>query len=85
MQLDRLATVTVDELVEARYARYRAMGAFDVAIEPAVAPRVERPGLADRLRSLFEVGRITLGGAETAPLRPQAADDVDEPPLREEV
>ncbi len=85
LQLDRLATVPVDELLEARYARYRAMGAFDVAIEPAVAPRVERPGLADRLRSLFEVGRITLGGAETAPLRPQAADDVDEPPLREEV
>ena len=84
-QLDRLAAVPVEELLEARYARYRAMGAFTVAVEPVAAPRVERIGLADRIRTLFDVGRIALGGPETPPLRPQAADDVDEPPLREEV
>jgi acetyl-CoA carboxylase carboxyl transferase subunit alpha len=84
-QLDRLAAVPVDALLEARYARYRAMGAFAVAAEPVAVARVERPGLADRIRSLFDVGRINLGGPETPPLRPQAADDVDDPPLREEV
>jgi acetyl-CoA carboxylase carboxyl transferase subunit alpha len=84
-QLDRLAEVPVEDLLEARYARYRAMGAFTVAVEPAAAPRVERIGLADRIRTLFDAGRIALGGPETPPLRPQAADDVDEPPLREEV
>jgi acetyl-CoA carboxylase carboxyl transferase subunit alpha len=84
-QLDRLAVVPVEELLDARYARYRAMGAFTVAVEPVAAPRVERIGLADRIRTLFDVGRIALGGPETPPLRPQAADDVDEPPLREEV
>jgi acetyl-CoA carboxylase carboxyl transferase subunit alpha len=84
-QLDRLAGIPVELLVEARYARYRSMGAFTTAAEPVAAPRVERVGLTDRLRSLFDVGRITLGGLETPPLRPQAADDPDEPPLREEV
>ena len=43
-QLDRLAGMPVDALLEARYARYRAMGAFTVAVEPAAAPRVERAG-----------------------------------------
>jgi len=83
--LDRLATMPVDELLEARYARYRAMGAFTVAVEPVAAPRIERVGLADRIRSLIDAGRVALGGPETAPLRPQAADDADEPPLLEEV
>ncbi len=75
----------VEELLEARYARYRAMGAFTVAVEPVAAPRVERVGLADRIRSLIDAGRVALGGPETPPLRPQAADDADEPPLLEEV
>jgi acetyl-CoA carboxylase carboxyl transferase alpha subunit len=84
-QLDRLASEPVEALLEARYARYRAMGAFTVAAEPVAAPRVERIGLADRIRTLIDAGRIALGGPETPPLRPQAADDVDDPPLREEV
>jgi acetyl-CoA carboxylase carboxyl transferase subunit alpha len=84
-QLDRLAAVPVEELLEARYARYRAMGAFTVAVEPVAVPRVERVGLADRIRSLIDAGRVALGGPETPPLRPQAADDVDDPPLLEEV
>ena len=84
-QLDRLAGVPVDALLEARYTRYRAMGAFTVAVETAATPRSERAGLTDRIRSLFDVGRIALGGPEVPPLRPQAADDIDEPPLLEEV
>ena len=83
-QLDRLSGFEVDELLDARYARYRAMGAFATA-KPTVAPRPQRPGITERLRTLFEIGRITLGGPEPAPLRPQAADETDEPPLREEI
>jgi len=83
-QLDRLAVVPVDELLAARYARYRAMGAF-AAATPSVAPRPERQGLGDRLRTLFDIGRITLGLPDGGPLRPQAADETDDPPLREEV
>ena len=84
-QLDRLAAVPVEALLEARYARYRAMGAFTVAVEPVAAPRIERVGLAERIRSLIDAGRVALGGPETPPLRPQAADDADDPPLLEEV
>lgn len=83
--LDRLASEPVEALLAARYARYRAMGAFTIAAEPVAAPRVERIGLADRIRTLIDAGRIALGGPETPPLRPQAGDDVDDPPLREEV
>jgi acetyl-CoA carboxylase carboxyl transferase subunit beta len=83
-QLDRLAAVAVDELLVARYARYRAMGAYATAA-PAAAPRPERQGITERLRTLFEMGRITLAGPEPLPLRPQAADETDEPPLREEI
>lgn len=57
-QFDALAALPVEELVERRYRRYRAMGAFtEVAVE-AVAPG--RPGLAERIRSLLEVGRQSL-------------------------
>jgi len=84
-QLERLGEIPVDALLEARYARYRSMGAFTVATEPVAAPRAERIGLADRIRSLIDAGRVALAGPETPPLRPQAADDVDEPPLLEEV
>ena len=84
-QLDRLAPVPIDVLLEERYARYRSMGAFTTAAETPTAPRVERVSLTDRIRALFEIGRITLGGPELGPLRPQAADDTDEPPLREEI
>jgi acetyl-CoA carboxylase carboxyl transferase alpha subunit len=84
-QLERLSTLAVEELVEQRYHRYRAMGAYTVVEEAPSAPRPERLSLTDRLRSLLETGRITLGLPEPAPLRPQAADEADEPPLREEI
>lgn len=73
-----------DELVAERYGRFRTMGAY-ATVEAAPSARPERGGLTDRLRTLFEVGRITLGGPDRGPLRPQAADESDEPPLREEI
>jgi acetyl-CoA carboxylase carboxyl transferase alpha subunit len=56
-QLDALGRLSLDELVEARYRRYRAMGAFSVVSEPAPPPAPERPGLGDRLRGLLTTGR----------------------------
>ena len=50
-RLDALAGQTIDEIVEARYARFRAYGPFTVAERPT-AP-AERPGLGDRLRRLL--------------------------------
>jgi acetyl-CoA carboxylase carboxyl transferase alpha subunit len=72
-----------DEVVEARYLRFRSMGAFDEL--QVVAPRrQDRPRFGNRLRSLL-AGRIDPGGRDGTPLRPAAADETDEPPLREEV
>ncbi|MGH2406931.1 MAG: acetyl-CoA carboxylase carboxyltransferase subunit alpha [Candidatus Limnocylindrales bacterium] len=83
-QLDRLAALSVEDLLAARYARYRTMGALATAA-PLPTPRVERPGYRDRLRTLLDIGRVTLGLPDGGPLRPQAADEADEPPLREDV
>ena len=77
-ELDRLATLPLDFVLEARYQRYRSMGPFATAPEPPLA-LVERPGIADRLRTLIGQGRQTFGGPGTgAPRR-------DEPPARDEV
>jgi acetyl-CoA carboxylase carboxyl transferase subunit alpha len=83
-QLARLETEELDALVEARYARYREMGAY-ATFGPAAVTRHERGRLADRIRSLIESGRAALGVADAPPLRPQAADEADDPPLREEI
>jgi len=77
--LDALERRPLDELVEARYRRYRALGAFTtIDVEPAAIP--ERPGFTDRLRNL-------LGGATRAATGtgPNPARSYDEPPAREEV
>ena len=79
-ELDRLSAFPVDELLEARYRRYREMGEFTHISEgPVVAP--ERPGFADRLRNLIgaglEAGRQTLGNP--------GGRGRDEPPPRDEV
>ena len=69
----------LDELIEARYRRYRALGAFaTLDVEPVVVP--ERPGFAERLRNL-------LGGSPRATngTGPNATSSHDEPPAREEV
>jgi acetyl-CoA carboxylase carboxyl transferase alpha subunit len=71
-QLDALSRIPLDDLVEARYQRFRALGPYTELETPPVAP-VERPGLADRLRNLFDPGRWPAGAGR------------DEPPARDEV
>ena len=73
-QLDRLTQLAPDELVDRRYARYRALGAYaEEAPPPAPVPVPARPGFGDRLRDLLS----GVGGA--MPGRR------DEPPVREDV
>jgi len=55
-QFDALGRIPLDELVEARFQRYRAYGPFAVADRSVVPP--ERIGIADRLRGLL-AGRPT--------------------------
>ena len=50
-RLDELGRLPIDDLVEARYRRYRAYGPYTVADRPAAPP--ERTGIADRLRGLL--------------------------------
>jgi acetyl-CoA carboxylase carboxyl transferase alpha subunit len=71
-QLDQLSRIPVDDLVEARYRRFRAMGPY-TELATAPTPPVERPGFADRLRNLFDPGRWP------------ASPGRDEPPARDEV
>jgi len=78
--VDRIAALdglTIDELLEARYRRYRALGSYTETEMPELAPPVVR-GLGDRLRDLFDPGRRVVGGAVPSWSR-------DEPPAREEV
>jgi acyl-CoA carboxylase subunit beta len=77
--LDRLAalgTLTIDELVEQRYRRYRALGAYTEVSRPDVPGRVDR-SIADRLRDLIDPARRSLVGVEVW--------SRDDPPAREEV
>jgi len=78
--VDRLAALdalSLDQLLEARYRRYRALGSYTETEMPELAPPVVR-GLGDRLRDLFDPGRRAVGAAVPAWSR-------DEPPAREEV
>jgi acetyl-CoA carboxylase carboxyl transferase subunit alpha len=78
-ELDRLTTIPVDALVEARYRRYRSLGAYGEIAAPVATPPVPpRTGLADRLRGLLEAG----GRAIPAPL---PVGRRQEPPAREDV
>jgi acetyl-CoA carboxylase carboxyl transferase subunit alpha len=77
-ELDRLAKIPLDELIEARYRRYRALGAYTEVAAPAVAPPPTR-GLGDRLRDLLDPARWSVGTPTPGPSRR------DEPPAREEV
>ena len=76
-RLSALSALTIDELVEARYQRYRALGSYTEAELPEIPPASGR-GLGDRLRDLLDPGRRTVGGAVSSLSR-------DEPPAREEV
>lgn len=60
-ELDRLAAIPLDELVEARYRRYRAMGAYTETAMSVIAPPPPK-GLGDRLRDLFDPSRWSVGG-----------------------
>lgn len=60
-ELDRLAAIPLDELVEARYRRYRAMGAYTETAMPVTVPPPPK-GLGDRLRDLFDPSRWSVGG-----------------------
>ena len=77
-ELDRLAALTPDELVEARYRRYRAFGPYTEVTAPPMAPPPSR-GLADRLRDLLDPTRWSMG----TPL--PGSSRRDEPPAHEEV
>ena len=79
--LDRLAALEalpLDELVEARYQRYRAQGSYTEAEPPVPTTPPAGRGLSDRLRDLLGPGRRVVSGATTPWSR-------DEPPAREEV
>ncbi len=50
-RFEALSQIPLDELVEARFRRFRAYGPYVVADQPAAPP--ERAGIGDRLRGLF--------------------------------
>jgi acetyl-CoA carboxylase carboxyl transferase subunit alpha len=78
-ELDRLAAIPLDLLVEQRYRRYRSLGAYTELAGPAPTPAMSpRGGLADRLRGLIEAGQRAM----PAPLQ---VGRRDEPPAREDV
>jgi acetyl-CoA carboxylase carboxyl transferase alpha subunit len=58
-ELDRLAAVSTDELLEARYRRYRTLGPYTEAAVPAVAPPPQR-GIGDRLRGMLDPTRWSV-------------------------
>jgi len=78
--LDRLAALDalgIDQLLDARYRRYRALGSYTEAEAPEIQAPAGR-GLGDRLRELLDPGRRAVGAAVPSWSR-------DEPPAREEV
>jgi acetyl-CoA carboxylase carboxyl transferase beta subunit/acetyl-CoA carboxylase carboxyl transferase alpha subunit len=79
--VDRLAALdelTIDQLLESRYLRYRALGSYTEAEMPEPMPTPMGRGLGDRLRDLLGPGRRVVSGATPSWSR-------DEPPAREEV
>jgi acetyl-CoA carboxylase carboxyl transferase subunit beta len=78
-RLDALAVIPIDELLEARYRRYRGLGAFSEAVV-AVAPAARVPGITDRLRGLIGAGGRTIVAPVGSALRSR-----DEPPALDEV
>ena len=76
-RLDALAALPIDALLDQRYRRYRALGAYTEVARPEVPGRVDR-SLADRLRDLLDPARKSLAGVEV-----WSRDD--DPPAREEV
>jgi acetyl-CoA carboxylase carboxyl transferase alpha subunit len=71
-QLDVLSRVPIEDVLEARYRRFRELGPYTQIASAPIAP-TERPGLGDRLRNIFD------------PTRWPAAPARDEPPARDGV
>ncbi len=69
--VNRAAVAHRDELLAARYARYRAMGAFTTAEAPR-KERHERREEVDRLRDLLSSGRAVV---PADPARPATGAD----------
>jgi len=82
-QLDALEGRDPGELVEARYRRYRRIGAFVIADLPRQLRR-EPPRFSDRLRTLLGSGRAVPGAAD-GPGRAFPDDDPADAPLHEDV
>ena len=79
--VDRLAALdelTIEQLLESRYRRYRVLGSYTEAEMPEPTPPPAGRGLGDRLRDLLGPGRRVVSGATPSWSR-------DEPPAREEV
>jgi hypothetical protein len=76
-QLEALVHHDLDDLVRARYQRYRDYGAFTTKEMP-VRERRERQNWVDRLRALLDSGQRVVGVGEGEPLAPAAADDIDD-------
>ena len=79
--VDRLAileAIPLDELIEARYRRYRELGPYTEVATPTVVPPAPR-GLAERLRDLLGPGRWSV------PVPSGVLRSRDEPPAHEEV
>ena len=76
-RLDALTELSTEDLLESRYRRYRALGAYTEAAQPEVPERVDRR-LADRLRDLLDPARRGMAPVTDAWSR-------DDPPAREEV
>jgi acyl-CoA carboxylase subunit beta len=78
--VDRLAALDalpIETLLEQRYRRYRALGAYTETEMPGIEAPAGR-GLGDRLRDLLDPGRRAVGAAVPSFNR-------DDPPAREEV
>jgi acyl-CoA carboxylase subunit beta len=76
-RLNALEGMGVDQLLDTRYRRYRALGSYTEAEMPEIQSPVGR-GIGDRLRDLLDPGRRAMGAAVPTWSR-------DEPPAREEV
>jgi acetyl-CoA carboxylase carboxyl transferase subunit beta len=76
-RLEALDGLSLDQLLDARYRRYRAFGSYTETMLPEMTPPVVR-GLGDRLRDLIDPGRRAVGASVPSWSR-------DEPPAHEEV
>jgi len=77
-RLAALAELPIEQLIESRYRRYRAIGSYTEEEMPEPTLPVAGRGLGDRLRELLGPGRRAVSGAVPNWTR-------DDPPAREEV